>query len=252
MKNAVPWVSLCCAVVALGLSLRSPAPVEAPAPVEPSRDAEDVADLRRRLDALDDDARILWDRVSTLERRPAGGGGVAVGDAGSSAPGELVADVARLKEEVRSVMAGEVLSTEAGRTAMKDIVREVEADRQRERQVQQQQRREARAAEQKAKWTDFAKTARLTYAQEQTLTQRLAAEDALRQQLTATPGGDPREAFRTLREEQRKTDALMAQQLDEQQKQQYEALRSEERGGGRGRERGQGAGGQGGRERPQR
>lgn len=232
MNRALPLVSLCVALLALGISLVPREPVVvAPPPDEPRRSEADP-ELRRRVELLEDDSRALWDRVTLLERRQVAGPAV---DGGVAAP-SLVNEVAQLREEVRGVMTGEVLSNEAGRAALKEVIREAEADRQRERQAQRQQDQQQRVAEQKARWKDFVTTAKLTWAQEQELDKRLAAEEAARKAMVEqmTQNGPPSaEAFRALRDQRKETDEAMGALLDATQKEQYQALRREDRGGGR-------------------
>jgi hypothetical protein len=238
MNRALPIVSLCVAILALAGAFmqRDAAPPAPPPPPEPQRAADADPELRRRLEQLEDDNRALWDRVAQLER-----GRANAATDGGAAPPSLVTDVAQLREEVRSVMTGEVLSTEAGRAALKEVLKEADEERQRERQTQQQQRAQQRAAEQAAKWKAFVTAAKLTYAQEQELTRRLAAEDAARQAMTAqlqtggAPGTSVGEAMRALRDQQRETDKVMTGLLDDAQKEQYKALRRDTTGAGRAR-----------------
>lgn len=232
MNRALPILSLCLALFALAIALMPRDPVVVPPPpADAPRASADETELRRRVELLEDDNRSLWDRVVLLERRQV----TVINDAGVMTPA-LVTEVAQLRAEVRSVMTGEVLSNEAGRAALKEVIREAEADRQRERQVAQQQRQQERAIAQKVKWKAFATTARLTWAQEQELNKRLDAEEAHRQALQAQlqAGAAPQDAFRALRDERRENDKAIKAQLDETQQQQYDELRREDRGGGGG------------------
>lgn len=234
MGRALPVVSLLVAFSALGLSWlgrSEPAPPSPVAEVQPTRD--ESAELRRRVEQLEDDNRALWDRVALLERRQPGA--VPAGDGGLVPARE----VAQLREELRSVMTGEVLTSEAGRAALKDLVREAQVEQQREREASRQQRQQLRAAELRERWKGFVTTAKLTWAQEQKLTERLDLEEALRTALQAarTDGQAPAQDFRKLRETQRETDQVMHGLLDEAQRGPYDDLRREERPG---RQRGTG------------
>lgn len=228
MTRAIPIISLLLAASAVALTLvpreSPPAPVvSAPAP----RDDDELDALKRKVDLIEEDQRAMWNRVLLLERKAVA---ELPADGGAPSPA-LVAEVAQLKQELRAVMQGEVLNDPSGRTAMKEVVREVEADLARERIVQRQERQQQRAAEQQAKWKRFATDAKLTYQQEQTLNQRLAAEDAARKALFERGTSPEREELRTLRDQRRETDSIMLPLLDETQKQQYQELRQEDQGG---------------------
>jgi hypothetical protein len=140
------------------------------------------------------------------------------------------------------VITGEILSNEASRSALKEVIREAEQDALNERIAQRQQRQEQRAVEQKAKWKSFISSARLNYQQEQELTKRLDAEEASRKafadqmQNGAVPPGQ--EVFRAMRDQRRETDQAMIKLLDDTQKAQYQAMRREDRGGWGGGSRG--------------
>lgn len=231
MTRAIPIVSLVLAASAVVLTMlprEPPAPVAGPQPVA-QRDDDELDALKRKVDLIEEDQRAMWNRVLLLERK-------AVAelpmDGGAASPA-LIAEVTQLKQELRAVMQGEVLADPAGRTAMKEVVREVEADLARERLAQRQERQQQRAAEQQAKWKRFAVEAKLTFQQEQTLNQRLAAEDASRKALFERGTPPEREALRSLREQRRETDTIMLPLLDETQKQQYQELRQEDQGGRR-------------------
>jgi hypothetical protein len=232
MNRALPIASLCVAILALAAALipRDPVVVPSAPQAEAPRSSDGELELRKRVELLEDDSRNLWDRVVLLERRP---GTVLSTDAGLISP-TLVTEVAQLREEVRGVMTGELLSNDATRAALKEVIREAEADSQRERNLERQQRQEQRAVEQKARWKDFVTTARLTSAQEQELNRRLEAEDAARKAFAeALQKGTPNpEGFRAIRDQRRETDQVMGKLLDDTQKQQYQALRREDRGGG--------------------
>ena len=230
MTRAIPIVSLVLAVSAVALAMfprESPATAMATQQAPALRDDDELDALKRKVDLIEEDQRAMWNRVLLLERRavtelPA--------DGGAASPA-LVAEVTQLKQELRAVMQGEVLNDSAGRIAMKEVVREVEADLARERIVQRQERQQQRAVEQQAKWKRFAADAKLSYQQEQTLNQRLAAEDAARKALFERGTPPEREELRALRDQRRETDTIMLPLLDETQKQQYQELRQEDQGG---------------------
>lgn len=244
MSRLVPIVSLVLSAVAVALAAwPKDAAVASVAAAEQTRDDDlELEALKRRVEAIDGDQRALWSRLLQLEQR-AGSAPIALDAGVMTAPAQLAADVAQLKNEVRAVMQGEVLSDSAGRSAMKDLVREVEADFARERLARVQEQQQQRAAEQQAKWKRFFVDARLTSQQEQTLTQRLSAEDTARKAMFERGTPPSREDFRTLRDQRRETDAVMLPLLDESQKQQYQELRRDEGsgpGGGGNRTRGGG------------
>lgn len=239
MQRFLPIASLVLAstaVVAAFVPRDAAPPAVAPVAERAAANDDELDALRRRVDVIEDEQRVIWNRVVTLEKRAQG---VVEGGAsdGGAMPPALVAEVALLKQELRSVMQGEVLTDPAGRSAMKDVVREVQGEMVRERLAQRQQRQEARALEQKAKWKSFVTDARLTSQQEQTLTQRLEAEDAARKALFERGTPPEREELRTLRDQRRETDTLMLPMLDETQKTKYQELRQEDRGGGGGGDR---------------
>lgn len=229
MNRALPLVSLCVAILSLSVALMPRDPVMPPPSPEAPR-AEPDGELRRRIELLEDDHRALWDRVALLERRQLAAPAV---DGGPASP-SLVAEVASLREELRGAMTGEVLSSEAGRTALKAVIREAEAEWVRERLAQRYLERQERAGEQKARWKDFVTTARLSPAQEQELTKRLEAEEAARlalQEQQQNGGPAAPDAFRALWDQRRETDQVMGGLLDATQKEQYQAVRREDRGG---------------------
>lgn len=239
MNRALPLISVCIAVLALAFAIVPRDPVVVPSSPEPDmkRGVDvDAEMLRRRVEVLEDENRALWDRVVLLERRAQTSANL-ISDGGATTSIAVVQEVAQLRQELQSVIAGEVLSSDASRAALKEIIREAESDAQRERFAQRQQQQEQRAQEQKAKWKEFITSAKLTYAQEQELNRRLEAEEAARKALTqARETGTPfdPDAFRALRDQRRETDRVMSGLLDESQKPQYEQLRREDRGGGGG------------------
>ena len=233
MSRVLPVVSLCVALLAFAFAVvpRDPVVISSSEPEARRGMDVDAELLRRRVEVLEDDNRTLWDRVVVLERRNNG----VVNDAGVLTP-SIVSDVAQLRQEVRGLISGEVLSNEASRAALKEVIRETEADSQRERIAQAQQRREQRAQEQKVKWKEFVGTAKLTWQQEQELTKHLEAEEKTRQDFAQRLQSDSLpmtpELLRAMRDQRRETDEAMNKLLDETQKEQYQALRREDRGGG--------------------
>ena len=234
MSRVLPVVSLCVALLAFAFAVvpRDPVVISSSEPEARRGMDVDAELLRRRVEVLEDDNRTLWDRVVVLERRNNG----VVNDAGVLTP-SIVSDVAQLRQEVRGLISGEVLSNEASRAALKEVIRETEADSQRERIAQAQQRREQRAQDQKVKWKEFVGTAKLTWQQEQELTKHLEAEEKARldfAQKMQSGDGAPMgpEVFRAMGDRRRETDEAMNKLLDETQKEQYQALRREDRGGG--------------------
>lgn len=236
MTRAIPIVSLVLAASAVALTMFPRDSTVAPATTQAApalRDDDELDALKRKVDLIEEDQRAMWNRVLLLERKAVTE--VAV-DGGAVSPA-MVAEVAQLKQELRAVMQGEVLTDPTGRAAMKEVVKEVEADLARERITQRQERQQQRAVEQQAKWKRFAADAKLTYQQEQTLNQRLSAEDAARKALFERGTPPEREELRTLRDQRRETDTIMLPLLDETQKQQYQELRQDDQGGGPNRRR---------------
>lgn len=237
MNRVLPILSLCIALLAFAFAVvpREPVVIPPSAPQERRGMDVDAEMLRRRVDLLEDDNRALWDRVVVLEHRNTA---VVTNDAGVGLAPSIVSEVAQLRQELRGVITGEVLSNEASRAALKDLIKEAEADTMRERVAQRQQRRDQRAQEQKVKWKEFVSTAKLTFQQEQELNKHLEAEEKARldlaQQMQSTTGSLGPEVFRNMRDQRRETDEAMNKLLDDTQKQQYQALRREDRGGGRG------------------
>ena len=153
MNRALPLISLCVAVLALAFAIVPRDPVVVPSSPEPEvkRGVDvDAELLKRRVEVLEDENRALWDRVVLLERR-AQNSAALISDGGATTTVAVVQEVAELRQELRSVIAGEVLSNDASRAALKEIIREAESDAQRERFAQRQQQQEQRALEQKAK-----------------------------------------------------------------------------------------------------
>lgn len=233
MNRALPIVSICLAVLAFGVALMPRGEPPPPAPViEDSGNDDELEYLKRRVELVEDDNRALWDRVVMLERRP-----VAVGDGGFvSAPpaAGLEAEVQKLRAELRSVMAGEVLTDPQARDALKEVIREAEADAQRQRFEDFIERRNKVASDQKQKWAGFIANSKLSYAAETKLNERLALEEAERnKRMEQVRLGEQtwQEVSQYLRNQRRETDQEMTQMLDEGQRKEYQQLRREDQGG---------------------
>ncbi len=243
MSRVLPIVGICLSLVALAFALVPRGEVAPPVTWEPDAPAfadEDVDFLKRRIELLEDDNRLLWDRVVKLERKPA----VVTADGAPAPAASLNAEVEKLRAELRSVMAGEVLSDEAGRGAIKEMMREVQADQQRERMVQLEERRVQQQQQQQQRWADFKQSAGLSYAAEQKLTERLATEESERtKKMEQLRLGQAtwQEVSDYLRTQRRETDEAVTSLMNDEQKQQYQQVRRNDGGGG-GRQRGGGGG----------
>jgi len=232
MNRALLIACFAISTIALALSLVPRAdPLPPPPPASAGVLPEELELLQRRLDDVEDTQRELFDRVSRLQR-----GGVAgelALDAG--APAALQAEVARLRDEVHGMIAGEALNSTGGKTFLKDAIREVQAEEARARMEQRLALQTKRAEEQKAQWKKFVTDARLNYSQEQALMKALEAEQQKRDAFMAEARAgtkDFRDVFRETRDAQRETDKAVKAQLDEGQQRQYDQLRREQRGGG--------------------
>lgn len=239
MSRVLPIVSICLALLAFGVALMPRGEPTVPPSVVTEVDSndEELDFLKRRVELLEDDNRTLWDRVVLLEKRPA-----LIGDGGGASPA-MEAEVARLRAELRSVMAGEVLTDPSSRDALKEVIREAQADQQKERFTQMEERRQKAAEQQKVRWKSFVTDARLTYAAEQKLNERLALEESERtKKMEQLRLGEQtwREVSDYLRTQRRETDSQMSALMDDTQKQQYQSVRRED-GAGNGRMRGDGA-----------
>ena len=252
MNRALPIVSICLALLAFGVALmpRGEPPVPA-AVIEDSVNDEELEYLKRRVELVEDDNRALWDRVVLLERRP-----VAVGDGGFvAAPPSagLEAEVQKLRAELRSVMAGEVLTDPQSREALKDVIREAEADAQKKRFEDFAERRNKQAEEQKQKWAGFVSNAKLSYAAETKLNERLALEETERnKRMEQVRLGEQtwQEVSQYLRTQRRETDQQMSQMLDETQRNDYQQLRRDDQRGRSQRPHREGGGERGDKQRP--
>ncbi|MGC4117530.1 MAG: hypothetical protein QM765_23820 [Myxococcales bacterium] len=244
MEKVLGIVAVALSALALGVSLTrgSGSAPEAPPPppvADKSARAEPGGQDDGRLNSLEFELSRLMKRVDTLERA-----GVArPGDpAVALSPDQQAKQLQALRSDVDSLLTGEPLGTEEGRKRLKEVVRAVQdemfADRTQQREAQQEQERTDRLKK-------FIEAARLTATQAQDLTklmddeaaQRKALWDARRQAGAAGPqpgmgtGQQVREQMRSLRQT---TDNGVKALLSAEQFTQYEAMRSEERGSGRG------------------
>ena len=266
MNKILSIAALVLSVSALSLTLFAPRETtRATEAASPSDTADgrsaDLQELELRIGALEDKAQGLSIRIRDLERRPAtaqqaGPNGVPVADGSTDA---LSAEVARLRSDIQDIVAGEALSSEGGRGALKEAVRSVQDELATE-QRQQRMQRWAQAASDAQQdridhWKQFVSDQHLSYAQEQELMKRMNDENAkLQAAMQAMQNGDgsPREAFRDLRQVRRDNDQAMKQLLSDDQFASYKEARREDRpgfpgggGGGGGGRRG------GGRQQPQ-
>jgi hypothetical protein len=216
MNRALPIVAICLSLLALAMSLVPRGDV-APPPVAVTAAAdndEDVEFLRRRIDLLEDDNRALWDRVTQLERRP------MTSSDGGQVPASFAADLEKLRSEVHSLMAGDIANSEAGRAALKE--------QQRDRFAATEERRQLQAAQQAARWKDFSSGARLSYAADQKLNERLAYEESERaKKMEQLRTGEVtwQEVSSSLRTQRKETDDAVTSLLDDSQRQQYQQIR---------------------------
>lgn len=230
MTRTLPVLALCISLLALALGVASleKAPPPPPQVVEAPRaqPSDEVLELRKRVELLEDESRSLWDRLVVLERRAAQG---AATDGGVDP--SLLAEVYRLRDELRQLAATQPLSGDAGRAALVDVVREINAQQARERIIDRMERMQTRTADFAQRWRSFAGQVRLSPAQEKTLQDRLALEEQTQKTVFERTDGTPTlEAFRALNVQRRETDRLMRSQLDDAQYEQYVSVRREERG----------------------
>jgi hypothetical protein len=230
MARALPILSLCVALLALGLSFTSREPA-APAPTPPasvdSRVTDDVLELKKRVELLEDDSSKLWDRVVQLERRELAGGDGGVDPA-------LLAEVMRLRDEVHALSAGaSAFGSDAGRAALADLVKEVQAEQAKQRATDRTALRLQRAADAAQRWKSFVSEAKLSSGQQRLLEERLSMEESSRKAVFERSDGTfpPPETMRALTSQRRETDKLMRDQLDAQQWEAFQNLRRDERGG---------------------
>lgn len=233
MNRVLPLVAVCLSLLAVALALVPRGDVAPPPMVLDAPDDNDgeLEFLRRRVELLEDDNRTLWNRVTALERRPA-----ATGEAGT-APPSLAADVEKLRAELHSLMVGDVANSEVGRAAIKDIIREAQGDQQRERMVRIEERRQQQQDEAKQRWKEFVSKSGLSYAAEQKLTERLAAEEAERtKKMEQLRLGEAtwQEVAQYLRTQRKETDDAVTALMDDSQRRQYESVRRADGNGMRG------------------
>jgi hypothetical protein len=224
MNRALPIVAICLSLLALAMSLVPRGDV-APPPVAVTAaddNDDDIEFLRRRIDLLEDDNRALWDRVTQLERRP-----MTSGD-GGQVPASFAADLEKLRSEVHSIMAGDIANSEAGRAALKDLIREAQGEQQRDRITVMEERRQQQAAQQAAKWKEFSTNAHLSYAADQKLNERLAYEESERtKKMEQLRLGEAtwQEVSSYLRTQRKETDDAVTSLLDDSQRSQYQQVR---------------------------
>nr|BDT33707.1 hypothetical protein MFMH1_33760 [Myxococcus sp. MH1] len=232
MNKLLGPASFVLASAALAVALWAPGRVEAPSPSQtPEPVAERPANqeaLERRIQALEDTTLSLSRRLMELEKQPGtapAGGGTAV------AAGELE----QLRNEVRGLMAGETLTTEGGREALKDAMRSVQQEMRTEqlnRRQEEWMQAQVRGQEQRQERVKrLVSEAKLNYSQEQELTRRLEQEETSRNTLFdevragTKSARDIRQALRAQREE---TDQVMKGMLDAEQLAKYQVMRREE------------------------
>src|SRR5215212_9042029 len=121
---AISTIALALALVPRADPLPPPPP-----PASAGMSPEELEMFQRRLDDVEDTQRELFDRVSRLQR------GGAAGDVALDAgvPAALQVEVARLRDEVHGMIAGEALNSTGGKTWLKDTIREVQAEEARAR-----------------------------------------------------------------------------------------------------------------------
>ncbi|SEU33611.1 hypothetical protein SAMN05443572_109326 [Myxococcus fulvus] len=234
MNKLLGPASFVLASAALAVALWAPGRVEAPSLSQtPEPVAERPANqeaLERRIQALEDTTLSLSRRLMELEKQP-GTGAAPAGGGTTVAAGELE----QLRNEVRGLMAGETLTTEGGREALKDAMRSVQQEMRNEqlnRRQEEWMQAQARGQEQRQERVKrLVSEAKLNYSQEQELTRRLEQEETSRNTLFdevragTKSARDIRQALRTQREE---TDQVMKGMLDADQLSKYQVMRREE------------------------
>lgn len=219
MNRVFSIVGFALATLALVVALvPRDAPVVVPPPVvdAPRGESPAVEALQRQVEVLQREHRALAERLAVLERA-GGAASASAPPAGSGAPSSE-------------------LQAEAARAAVKDVVREVEAERldaaQKARAAEWERRLVELGKGSEGRWRQFVSNARLTWAQEQQLQARLAVEEKLRRAMVESlQAGQPMsdEGWRELRRVQRETDQVMAPVLDEPQRGLYQATRRDDR-----------------------
>lgn len=158
-------------------------------------------------------------------------------------PGDVGQRIQRLEKDIEALFAASVLDTEHGRErakeALRDLQNELAMDRMREREQVMAQARQER-------FQRFAQEARLTSVQQQRLQSVLDTEQNERRALferMQAGGGDRGAIGREMMALREKTDAEARKILSDEEYQQYQAMRREEFGRGRGQGAGRGQGG---------
>ena len=229
MNRALPIVAICLSLLALAMSLVprgdvAPPPVAVTAAVD---NDDDIEFLRCRIDLLEDDNRALWDRVTQLERRP-----MMSGD-GGQVSASFAADLEKLRSEVHSLMAGDIANSEAGRAALRELIREAQGEQQRDRLTAMEERRQQQAAQLAARWKEFSTNAHLSYAADQKLNERLAYEESERaKKMEQLRAGEAtwQEVSTYLRTQRKETDDAVTSLLDDSQRSQYQQIRRNDNG----------------------
>lgn len=242
MNRFLGPASLAVSLLALAVAFWSPRGDEAPPPAAPAAQApaafstQDLDDLELRVKMLEDNALNLSRRMMQLEQRPQTGGV----EGGPVAPAALASEVQRLRSEVQGLTAGQALRSEEGREALKGVVRSVQDEMRNEQREQREQRlmqsMERAQSQQAERVRRFAVDARLSSSQERDVTRHLENESTQRQALfdAARAGGEAQNVRQQVRQLREQTDTQIKAVLDESQQAQFEAMRREERRGGRG------------------
>jgi hypothetical protein len=226
MSRALSIVSLSVALLALSLALvpREAPPPPAPVATAPPRPADEVLELTKRVELLEDESSRLWDRVVALERRG------ALGSDGA-ADATLASEVQRLRQELAALSTGPLLAGDAGRAAMVERIRDVQGEEHRLRASEREALRQQQTAEIAQKWQRFASDSKLNSTQQRALEERLALEETSRKALFERADGAPPQSggFRGYFNQRRETDRLMRDTLDGAQYEKFLELRREER-----------------------
>lgn len=199
---------------------------------EPEVGSGDVDD---RIAALE----LIVTRLSRLAMRGTGqpGGGT---EGGALQLEAADADLEALREDVDALLVGEGLSSERGRTRLREAVREVQEQMSEERRREHRQRRQT---EREERLRTFASENRLSASQLEALMSLLSEASTQREEIfeQVRAGEKTRDEARTeVRAAREQTDEEIRELLDAPQYEAYEQLRQDERGGG-------GEGGGGGR-----
>lgn len=240
MNKLLPVAAMFLSVVALTVTILSGggerASERAAAPQAPEQTArlEESSDGERII-SLEMEVSRLTRRVDALERS----GIVKPGEPAAAMTTEQQAkQLQALRSDVDALLTGEPMQTEEGRKRLKEVVRavqdEVFADRVQERTAQREQQRQDRLKK-------LVEDARLSPTQAQDLSKLLDDETKQRKVLMEArrSGAGPQNGQGSVREQlqavRRKTDEGAKGLLSAEQYTQYEAMRAEDRGGGRDR-----------------